>query len=208
MKKIIYFVRHGESDANVNPHARSINPLTEKGLQQAELVAERFKTIKIDILIETSKVRSKQTAERISAVTGVPVSENDLFIERHGEFEAMFEYKHLPVRELTDAMKKKLNKEHWEFSKQELYDTLIARVKNAAQYLESLPEERIAIVTHGAFLKVLVAYLIFKETLTEEQAVLFMAGTGTSNTGITVCKFYPELGTWRLITWNDQSHLE
>ncbi len=74
-------------------------------------------------------------------------------------------------------------------------------------YLENLPEEHIAVVTHGAFLKVLIAYLIFKDSLTEEQAVQFMEGTGTSNTGITLCKFYPNVQRWRLITWNDQSHL-
>ncbi|MES2622941.1 MAG: histidine phosphatase family protein [Patescibacteria group bacterium] len=208
MKKIIYFVRHGESEANVSTQARSINPLTEKGIEQARILGERFKNIKIEKLIETSKKRSKQTAEAISLATSIPVTENDLFIEREGEFEAMFEHKHLGVRELTEIMKKKLNKEHWEYAKQELWDVLIERVKQAAAYLENLPENTIAIVTHGAFLKVLVAYLIFKDALTEEQTVMFMAGTGTTNTGITVCKFYGDLHTWRLITWNDGSHLE
>lgn len=205
--KLIYFVRHAESDANVNPQARSLNPLTEKGHQQAQVVAERFKNIKIEKLIDTSKMRSKQTSEAIGSVLDMQAVENDLFIERAGEFEAMFESKHLPVRELTEVMKKKLNKEHWEYSKQELFESLIERVKKAVIYLENLPEEHIAVVTHGAFLKVLIAYLIFKDSLTEEQAVQFMEGTGTSNTGITLCKFYPNVQRWRLITWNDQSHL-
>lgn len=205
--KLIYFVRHAESDANVNPQARSLNPLTEKGRQQAQVVAERLKNIRIEKLIDTSKMRSKQTSEAISSVLDMQAVENDLFIERAGEFEAMFENKYLPVRELTEVMKKKLNKEHWEYSKQELFESLIERVKKAVIYLENLPEENIAVVTHGAFLKVLIAYLIFKDSLTEEQAVQFMEGTGTSNTGITLCKFYPNVQRWRLITWNDQSHL-
>ncbi len=205
--KLIYFVRHGESDANVNQNARSSNLLTERGLGQARVVAERFKNIRVEKLIETSKARSKQTAEAIKAVIHLEPEENDLFIERAGEFEAMYEYKHLSVPELTEAMKKKLDKTHWDYEKQELFETLKERVKKATEYLENIPEERIAIVTHGAFLKVLLAYFIFKDSLTEEQAVLFMKGTATTNTGITLCKFNTEKREWRLITWNDESHL-
>ena len=86
-------------------------------------------------------------------------------------------------------------------------DEAKGRVKKATEYLENIPEDRVAIVTHGAFLKVLVAYFIFKDSLTEEQAILFMKGTATTNTGITVCKFNTEKKEWRLITWNDESHL-
>ena len=214
--KIIYFVRHGESEANANPLPESKtvlvekeieNSLTEKGLEQSKAVAERFKNIKIEKLIETSKIRSKQTAEAISAVANIPVTENDLFIEREGRFEAMFEHKHLPIPELTEVMKKKLNKPEWNYSEQELFETLIKRIEKAVKYLEGLPEENIAVVTHEGFLKLLIAYLIFKDLLTEEQAVLFIKGTGITNTGITVCKFNPELKHWKLITFNDQSHL-
>lgn len=56
--KLIYFVRHAESDANVNQNARSLNPLTENGLQQAQTVAKRFKHIRVEKLIQTSKVHS------------------------------------------------------------------------------------------------------------------------------------------------------
>lgn len=205
--KLIYFVRHAESDANVNPQARSLNPLTENGLQQAQTVANRFKHIRIERLIQTSKMRSRQTAEAISAVLNIQAEENDLFIERVGEFEAMFEHKHLPHAELTEAMKKKLNKEHWDYSKQELFEDLLDRVKKATEYLENVPEERIAVVTHGAFLKVFIAYIMFKDALTEELAVTFMDHIASSNTGITLCKSYTGTQRWRLLTWNDQSHL-
>ena len=207
MKKIIYFIRHGESDANVNPNARSRNPLTEKGHQQAKIVANRFKNIPLDIIIETSKVRSKQTAEAVGLLTGVPIIENDLFIEREGEFEIMWEFKHLSVAEITENMRTKLNKPNWEYDKQELFITLRERIKKAIGYLEDIQYKNIVIVTHGAFLKVLIAYLLLRETLSEEQAVLFMKHSGINNTGITVCKFNSEIKEWRLITWNDQAHL-
>ena len=205
--KHIYFVRHGESEANVNPKARSHHPLTEKGLEQAQLVAKRFKDIHIDKLIETSKVRSKQTAEAIGAVTGQTPILCDLFLERQGEFEAMYEHKHLPVHELTDVMRKKLDKPQWNYEEQELFENLKKRVGQAFEYLENLPEENIAVVTHGMFLKVLAAYLIFKDELTEEQAIAFSKGLVMQNTGITLCKFKPEEKRWKLLSWNDQSHL-
>ena len=204
--KLIYFVRHGESNANVGIQG-STNPLTEKGLEQAKTVANRFKNIRTEKLIETSKIRSKQTAKEIADVIHIQPIENDLFIEREGEFEEIYKHRHLSIPELTEVMKEKLQKTHWNYEKQESFQTLKERVKKAMEYLEEAPEDRIAIVTHGAFLKVLIAYFIFKESLAEEQAIMFMKGTATSNTGITVCKFNTEKKEWRLINWNDDSHL-
>ncbi len=204
--KLIYFIRHGESEANVGIQG-SVNPLTEKGTEQVGIIAGRLKNVRIGKLIRTSKARSIQTAEAISKIKNIPADENDLFIERVGEFEMMYEFKHLSVSELTEKMREKLQNSHWNYEKQELFESLKERVKKATEYLETISEDRVAIVTHGAFLKVLVAYFIFKDSLTEEQAVLFMKGTATTNTGITVCKFNKEKREWRLITWNDESHL-
>jgi probable phosphoglycerate mutase len=204
--KLIYFIRHGESEANVGIQG-SVNALTEKGLEQAKSIAKRLKNVRIEKLIETSKLRSKQTVKEISNMKNIPITENDLFIEREGDFEIMYEYRHLPIPELIEAMKNKLQKPHWNYEKQELFIDLKERARKATLFLESLPEDRIAIVTHGAFLKILVAYFIFKDSLTEAQVILFMKGTATTNTGITVCKFNDEKKEWRLITWNDESHL-
>lgn len=100
----------------------------------------------------------------------------------------MFEYKHLPHAELTEVMKKKMNKGQWDYSKQELFEDLLVRVKKVTEYLENVPEERIVVVTYGAFLEVFIAYIMFKDALTEELAVTFMDHIASANTGITLCK--------------------
>ena len=183
--KQIYFIRHAESEKNVDKSHQGENTLTERGYEQTKMLAERLKEIPIDLLIVTSKKRSQQTTEIISSSVSAPLKESDLFTEKEEEFEKM------PASP----------------ERTEYFLHLHKRAKEAISFLENLPEEKIVIVTHGRFLKFLTAYIILKETLTEEMAVLFMLHTGTGNTGITMFKYDPEKTHWRLITWNDHGHL-
>jgi len=70
-----YFVRHGESEANATRRfaGRSDSPLTERGRQQAEAVAETLAGTKFDRIVATPLHRSLDTAKVIAARTGTPV---------------------------------------------------------------------------------------------------------------------------------------
>lgn len=89
----VYFVRHGESLANVNglvAGAEDDSPLTEKGLCDAQAVArEVTKRIKaselhIDTIVSSPLQRARQTAEIISheALGGLPVEIDQRWRER------------------------------------------------------------------------------------------------------------------------------
>lgn len=183
--KQIYFIRHAESENNVDDGHRIENNLTERGSEQARMLAERLQEISIDLLIVTSKKRSHQTAEIINASLNAHLLESDLFIEINEDFAKM------PIS--TD--------------RSGIFKHLVARAKEASSLLENLSEEKIVIITHGRFLKFLTTYIIFKENLTEEVAVSFIQHTGTGNTGITMFKYDKTRNHWRLITWNDHGHL-
>ena len=183
--KQIYFIRHAESANNVNKNYHGENNLTDRGREQTKILAERLREIPIDLLIVTSKKRSQQTTEIINASLNAPVKENDLFTEKDEEFEKM----------------------SVGLERTECFANLCRRSKEAISFLEELPEKKIVIVTHGRFLKFLTAYILLKENLSEETAVLFMLHTGMGNTGITMFKYDPEKTHWRLITWNDHGHL-
>ena len=185
LMKQIYFIRHAESENNVDKDYQGENNLTERGHEQTRILTERLKEIPIDLMIVTSKKRSQQTTEIINSSLNVLVKENDLFIEKDEEFEKIS-----PSPERTES-----------------FGHLVTRAKEAISFLENLSEEKIVIVTHGRFLKFLTTYILFKENLTEEMAVLFMLHTGTGNTGITMFKYDEEKSHWRLITWNDHGHL-
>ena len=73
---MIYLVRHGESQANVNvvfAGPRHNSPLTKKGREQAHAEGERLlrEGIIIDRIFTSSADRAVQTAEIIAAVIGI-----------------------------------------------------------------------------------------------------------------------------------------
>jgi broad specificity phosphatase PhoE len=67
----VYFVRHGQSQANLGKvYANFDSPLTELGLEQARAVAGQLADKKISLIIASDMVRAKQTAEEIAAGLG------------------------------------------------------------------------------------------------------------------------------------------
>jgi len=80
---MIYFVRHGESESNVNQKMGGMwafevdvdSPLTEVGREQARETAEKLKGKKIDVVVTSGLVRAKDTAEIINRYHGAPVVE-------------------------------------------------------------------------------------------------------------------------------------
>ena len=71
---LIYFVRHGESEGNRKGlHQGPDVPLSEEGIKQGQVLAERLKKHKIDVIYSSSMIRTKQTAEIISDKLKIPV---------------------------------------------------------------------------------------------------------------------------------------
>jgi len=70
-----YFVRHGESEANAARlfAGRTDSPLTERGRQQAEAVADTLAGTKFDRIVATPLHRSLDTANVIAKRLGLPV---------------------------------------------------------------------------------------------------------------------------------------
>ena len=66
----VYFVRHGQTHGNTSEvHQDHSDKLNERGQKQAETVAKRFESIKIDSILSSDFIRAKVTAEEISKVT-------------------------------------------------------------------------------------------------------------------------------------------
>ena len=90
--KIIYFVRHGESEWNVADRicGRTDIPLTDKGHEQAILTGKQVaeSDIKIDQILYSPLMRARDTALHISEITGIPARVEDRLIEQNfGRFE-------------------------------------------------------------------------------------------------------------------------
>ena len=92
MSMKLYVVRHGETQWNALNKicGRTDVPLTEKGLEQAKLLADWLETARIDVIIASPMIRAQQTAAAVSEKLGVPVQTDPRLIEQNfGIYEGM-----------------------------------------------------------------------------------------------------------------------
>ncbi len=84
--KKVYFVRHGESQWNVEDKICGItdSPLTDKGRQQALITGKAILDLGIqaDMILHSPLQRASETAHIISRVTKIPLQEEPRLIEQ------------------------------------------------------------------------------------------------------------------------------
>lgn len=217
LEKTVYFVRHGESEGNVAPVFQGLDsPLSGKGIEQAKFIAERVSKIPFEILISSTLQRAKETTEIISETTGKTPEFSDLFIERakppqinnkgHDDEEAYSIWQEWEKELYTPGEGK---------TGGESFDNLMTRARKAIHFLEERPEQEILVVTHGYFLRTIIANILIGDLLTGDVFKNFMESTSMKNTGITVARYASspkrwstkEEKYWRLWVYNDHSHL-
>jgi len=207
--KNIYFVRHGESEGNKERVYQSAQTLlSENGLQQAELIADRFNNIEVDTIISSNYIRAKQTAKYISEVTGKDIIESQLFRERKRPSIQENQSKAIPeLMAIDKEIKDNWGGVEWKYSDEENFTDLRQRAKECFEFLENMTEDNIVVVTHKNFLHCLLWYCLFGFEVTPREAIIVENNFILSNTGI-VWMEYDEINNfWKIVTWNDHSHL-
>lgn len=154
--KTIYFVRHGQSQANVDKvfaGSRLDSPLTELGFQQAVVTAAKLRQTPIDIIVSSPLKRATQTAERIAHEVNYAgkIQLQPLLAER--DFGSATG-KSWDDQKLGERIDEGL------VEGAETLDQLAERVRQLLAWIKTLPEERILIVGHGSTETML--YLIYK----------------------------------------------
>lgn len=211
VKKTVYFVRHGESEHNAQPIIQADDsPLSDRGHQQAQTVGERLAHLEFDVLVASPILRAKQTAAHIARATGHDVIFSDLFVERRKP--TSIENK--PWSDKAAAAKWL----QWETSiyaggdrveNGENWEDFISRIDNALQYLLDQPEQTIAVVTHGNFLRALTIRALFGDQLNGQLLKRFQERASIDNTGVSKLVYRDAFGedfAWRLVTHNDHAH--
>lgn len=81
----LFLVRHGQSAGNAEGRfgGHGPTPLSELGLQQAQLTAEALSKEGVTAIFSSDLRRAVQTAEPLSKLLGVPVLTTKAFRERH-----------------------------------------------------------------------------------------------------------------------------
>ena len=143
----LYLIRHGETDSNKSFRFQGQTDieLNEKGLAQAELLAEHFKNIRLDAVYSSSLTRARQTAAPLAAVHGLEVQPvEDIKEIAFGEWDEFFKNPalcHVPGGEnFTDVA---------------------ARVEPFfKRCLAEMDEKDIAVVSHGGIIRVLLCLFL------------------------------------------------
>lgn len=211
-KKIVYFVRHGQSDDNVAPVFQSPDsPLSKEGNQQADFIAKRVSEVAFDVIISSPLRRTRQTAEIISEVTKKKVAFSELFVER-------IKPSSINGKPYTDKVANKAWRA-WEDSlvtsghkveDGENYDEITIRADKALDYLLKRPEKTLLVVAHGYILRTIVARVLLGRALEPQLFKNLQRVMPMENTGITVMVYegaFEQDPCWRLWIYNDHAHL-
>ena len=213
----IYFVRHGESVANLSDRNGSKRPedadrLSELGWEQARELGRRLQDEGLELVVASPMTRAQETAEGIAQVLELPVeTDEDLFEVRQSDafYAASPEYGDLGSLSWMPTA----DPDHAEPGA-ESFNEIVARVHRVMTRLGELASERrIVAVSHHNFLHFFLGVTLFGEDFTPAMVPgIYMAGH--ANTGITIFQRVADrpmdgvnMPGWVLTTWNDRAHL-
>jgi broad specificity phosphatase PhoE len=189
----IFLIRHGETLGNASRTVQlPDNPLSPRGIVQAELLARRLKREGIAAILSSDLARAAATAERLQRVTGAPVRHDPLLHERN-----FGDIRGTPYAELGFDMfapdYAPPNGETWE-----AFHARVDRAWTLVQEAAAAAGGHLAVVTHGLVCRSLAGRHLI---LPDGQA----APERWENTALTIID-YP--APWRVRLLNSISHLD
>lgn len=214
--KTVYLVRHGESEENLGGILQGEHsPLTEKGNAQAASVAERCTRLGATSLVTSSMVRAQETAAYISSATGLQIEVSAIFTERIFPSSVIGKATDDPaVREKMDRWSSSMYGESDRVEDGEDFAIIKQRALKALAMLESHESDSIILVSHGFFSRVLMAVIVFGDSLTGSELKKLSYALRTKNTGITVLSYsetaeraWEDSPGWKIRVFNDHAHL-
>ncbi len=211
-KKIIYFVRHGETILNAAGIRQGAEgALNDKGREQVTRTGEALKhEKKFQCIIASPFQRTVETADIISKALKMPVEYCDLLRERKNPSEIIGKHKDSPeVRLITDRIDNSFHGDDLRYSDEENFYDLKQRARALLHFLKNRKEKRILCVTHGIFLKMVGAYILFGEALKASDYIKLSFEAEMDNAGIVVISyttFWFKKPKWQVLLWNGIPH--
>ncbi|MBR2047768.1 MAG: histidine phosphatase family protein [Oscillospiraceae bacterium] len=152
----LYVARHGETAWNAENRVCGSTelPLTDAGLAQAQLLAEKVKGRGITRIVSSPMLRAMQTAQPSAALLGLPIEPEERFREQdYGIYEGA------PRNDPGFLANKRLFCTR--YPKGESMMDLAARVYAALYALKQrYPEETVLVVCHGAVCRTIRSFFV------------------------------------------------
>jgi 2,3-bisphosphoglycerate-dependent phosphoglycerate mutase len=169
-------IRHGQSEADILKviEGRANFNLTELGLEQASLMADWVsRYIELDKIVSSSLNRAKQTAEKLSEATNIPiVFDDDLMEWRNGLIAG------LSLEEANKKYPEPIKFPHTAVYGQESIIEFRGRAETALSKIiyENPPTAKIAIISHGGMINML--FRSFLDLPTASETTIASGETG------------------------------
>lgn len=199
----IYLIRHTQAEGNLYHVMQGHwdGGVTDTGLRQIELLAERFKNIRIDALYSSDLYRTRMTATAISRWHDLTIQPEPLLREINvGPWETKFfaDVAHDQPEEMRDFV---FDAEHWHIDGAETYQQVGDRAYPALERIAAENEGKtIAVVSHGVTIRCLLSR-ITGYGLNETDKIPICGNTAVN-------KLRYENGRFTVEYINDCSHLE
>lgn len=163
-----------------------------------------------EILISSPITRAQETSEKISEKTGIKPEFSDLFVEGIKPTRAVGKPKNdQEISKLWRAWEDSLYTPGSKIEDGENFDEIIIRADAALDFLKNKAAKEIVVVTHGFFLRTIIARVILGEFLTSAAFKNFQTRVSTENTGLSALTYGATAGDplWHLWIYNDHAHL-
>ena len=203
----LFLVRHGESVYNrIRVHQRPTTPLSSRGKKQARLVARELGKVKPSIILSSKYTRAMQTAQIIGRALGKKVVYTELLNERKFPSEIAGKRAGALTAKIRRLEVKHIGDPSWHYSDDENEYELRSRALRALRFIKGTGKRSVLVVTHGVFLRTMLTTILLGKDARPEDYVRVRHMFESRNTGITELEA-DEKGKWRLLTFNDYSHL-
>jgi broad specificity phosphatase PhoE len=204
-----YFVRHGETLLNAaRIRQGEAGGLSQRGRAQADAAGRFLAQFPIRRIIASPFERTKETAAIINEHLRAPVTYSALVGERRNPSEIIGRSAEDPsVAAIVDKMDLAYHGDDYRYSDEENFEDLKKRARKALALFSRQASSSTCVVTHGIFLKMLIAYLLYRDRLHAADYVKLAFFNASDNAAITVCEFDPwsilsPTRGWRVIEYN------
>ena len=206
--KTIYFIRHGQSEANRSLFLQQTGDtlLTLLGKEQAKIAGRHLKPIEPQAIISSTFARAHATAEEIGKETGLPVEYSELLVERRRPG-VQLRTRKLHPRWLGAQIKLALfsRREGYRHSDEETPADQLDRAGDVLTMLAARPEERIIVVTHGILMRAIYTRIMLGGRLTAAAYLRLRRTLRMRNTALMVAT-YDQRDGWHMVAWDRHAH--
>ncbi|HVW71647.1 MAG TPA: histidine phosphatase family protein, partial [Candidatus Paceibacterota bacterium] len=185
--------------------------LSEEGKEQAHRIGLYLGSLGIEAIYASPFERAKETAEIIAAQLHVPIEYSDLLRERKNPSDVIGKSTRDPeVEQIVSQIDLTFHDDTYRHADEENFLDLKARAIACLSYLASRPEQELCIVTHHAFLKMLLACMLYRDELHASDFVKLSFFNQSDNGGTSICEYRPwgrwlnKNRGWRVLSYNEQ----